>query len=359
MNFTGCAINKFNQGNRPFQSALRIGQKVLQPEQKIVVPAKKIVDTTKQQYDTDFSREGPVVDDIVFSVKFAVNILSIMKNPILTIATIASAATFSACCGNSENIEGVKSLDMDDFEVTWIRDNAEPRFMERTLFSDASDSLITALGLEDGVPASMSAFLVRKDGKLLLFDTGLGAENSMLPGAMESMGVQPDDIDFLFLTHLHGDHIGGMLKDGAAVFPNAEVYVSKAEYDGWMAMPEGQNANAVRTMDAYKERLHLFYEADSLPCGVKPIAAYGHTPGHTVYRIGKLLIVGDIMHGAAVQLPHPEICANFDMDKPAATASRIMILDYARENGLTQAGMHFPEPAFMAPDLLKDFGEIR
>lgn len=97
-----------------------------------------------------------------------------MKNPILTIATIASAATFSACCGNSENIQGVKSLDMDDFEVTWIRDNAEPRFMERTLFSDASDSLITALGLEDGVPASMSAFLVRKDGKLLLFDTGLG-----------------------------------------------------------------------------------------------------------------------------------------------------------------------------------------
>ena len=326
---------------------------------KLSYRQKKIVDTTKQQYDTDFSREGPVVDDIVFSVKFAVNILSIMKNPILTIATIASAATFSACCGNSENIEGVKSLDMDDFEVTWIRDNAEPRFMERTLFSDASDSLITALGLEDGVPASMSAFLVRKDGKLLLFDTGLGAENSMLPGAMESMGVQPEDIDFLFLTHLHGDHIGGMLKDGTAVFPNAEVYVSKAEYDGWMAMPEGQNANVVRTMDAYKEQLHLFDEADSLPCGIKPIAAYGHTPGHTVYQTGKLLIVGDIMHGVALQLPHPEICANFDMDKPAATASRIMILDYARKNGLTLAGMHFPEPAFMTPVLLKDFGEIR
>ena len=80
MNYTGCAINKFNQGDRPFQSALRIGQKVLQPEQKIVVSAKKFVDTTKQQYDTDFSREGPVVDDIVFSVKFAVNILLFPTN---------------------------------------------------------------------------------------------------------------------------------------------------------------------------------------------------------------------------------------------------------------------------------------
>ena len=201
--------------------------------------------------------------------------------------------------------------------------------------------------------------MIRQNRRLLLFDTGLGAENSMLPVAMESMGVQPEDIDFLFLTHLHGDHIGGMLKDGTAVFPNAEVYVSKAEYDSWMAMPEGQNANVVRTMDAYKERLHLFDEADSLPCGVKPIAAYGHTPGHTVYRIGKLLIAGDIMHGVALQLPHPEICANFDMDKPAATAFRIMILDYARENGLTLAGMHFPKTKFMTPVLLKDFGEIR
>lgn len=82
---------------------------------------------------------------------------------------------------------------------------------------------------------------------------------------------------------------------------------------------------------------------------MKQIPAYGHTPGHTVYQTGNLLIVGDIMHGAALQSAHPEICADFDMDKPAAIESRVKILDYARKNSLVMAGMHFPEPAFIFP----------
>lgn len=273
-----------------------------------------------------------------------------MKKFFFTFAVTASVAALSAYNGNPEDIEGVKTVSIDGVEVTWIRDNAEPRIMERTLFSDASDSLVSALGLEDGVPASMSAFLVRKDGQLILFDTGLGAGNSRLTAAFDALGISADDIDCIFLTHLHGDHIGGMLKDGEPVFNNAEVYVAQKEYDGWTAMPQKQNGQVVKTMSLYRERLHLFTEDESLPYGIRQIAAYGHTPGHTVYQIGKLLIVGDIMHGTALQIPHPEICANFDMDKPAAIESRIMILDYAMKNGLTMAGMHFPEPAFITPD---------
>lgn len=273
-----------------------------------------------------------------------------MKKFFFTFAVTASVAALSAYNGNPEDIEGVKTVSIDGVEVTWIRDNAEPRIMERTLFSDASDSLVSALGLEDGVPASMSAFLVRKDGRLILFDTGLGAGNSRLTAAFDALGISADDIDCIFLTHLHGDHIGGMLKDGEPVFNNAEVYVAQKEYDGWTAMPQKQNGQVVKTMSLYRERLHLFTEDESLPYGIRQIAAYGHTPGHTVYQIGKLLIVGDIMHGTALQIPHPEICANFDMDKPAAIESRIMILDYAMKNGLTMAGMHFPEPAFITPD---------
>ena len=85
-----------------------------------------------------------------------------MKKFFFTFAAAASVAALSAYNGNPEDIEGVKTVSIDGVEVTWIRDNAEPRIMERTLFSDASDSLVSALGLEDGVPASMSAFLVRK-----------------------------------------------------------------------------------------------------------------------------------------------------------------------------------------------------
>ena len=87
-----------------------------------------------------------------------------------------------------------------------------------------------------------------------------------------------------------------------------------------------------------------------MPCGVLPINAVGHTPGHTVYQLGQLLVIGDLIHGAALQLANPDICPSFDMDKTASTASRKRILAYARENGLLMAGMHLPAPAFLEPE---------
>ena len=90
--------------------------------------------------------------------------------------------------------------------------------------------------------------------------------------------------------------------------------------------------------------------ADDLPYGVKPIAAPGHTPGHTLYQVGRLLVVGDLVHGAALQLVHPEICALYVMDPNQAAATRVSILDYARQGKFVLAGMHFPEPAFIFPE---------
>lgn len=80
---------------------------------------------------------------------------------------------------------------------------------------------------------------------------------------------------------------------------------------------------------------------------VVAMEAVGHTPGHTVFQVGKLLIIGDLIHGAALQLEHPEICATYDMDKQEAIKTRKNLLQYARENGLVIAGMHLPVPAFI------------
>ncbi|HJC97236.1 MAG TPA: MBL fold metallo-hydrolase [Candidatus Phocaeicola merdavium] len=154
---------------------------------------------------------------------------------------------------------------------------------------------------------------------------------------------------YVYLTHFHHDHIGGMLNGDSAVFANAEVYASKAEYDGWMAMDADKKAEVEKLAEAYKNRLHFFEFGDTLPGKVVALKAVGHTPGHTVYQAGKLLIIGDLIHGAALQLRHPEICASFDMNQEEAIQSRTQFLQYAKENGLTLAGMHLPAPAFMAP----------
>ena len=232
-------------------------------------------------------------------------------------------------------------------EIIPVQDNANPRMMPRALFAEAPDSLFESLGLQEGIPSSVCAFLAKTDGKNILFDVANGAPDSRLMGVLESCGVAPDAVDYIFITHLHGDHIGGLMKDGTAAFPAADLYVNKVEYDAWMAMGEEQSASLRAIAQAYAERLKIFTLEDELPCGVKAIAAYGHTPGHTAYRIADALIVGDIMHGVALQLEYPQYCARFDADHEQSVRVRKEILQMGKENGLTLYGMHFPEPYYI------------
>ena len=273
-----------------------------------------------------------------------------------------AALTLASCGGNAkkQTAESVTRMDtlavrgdsvytlalqVGDVQAMWIRDNAADRLMPRTLFPDAPDALVDSLGLAGGVPSTVSTFYVKTSDAGILFDTGLGATDSRLLSGLQTFGVAPADVKYIYLTHMHGDHIGGMLTaEGTVVFPNAEVYVSKPEYDYWMA--DKANRQQVKTMEAYQDRLHLFQFGDTLPGKVVAMDAVGHTPGHAVFQAGRLLVVGDIMHGAALQKVHPEVCATFDMDKEAAIRVRRHFIHYARENGLTMAGMHLPVPAF-------------
>lgn len=259
----------------------------------------------------------------------------------------------SACGGRTSTLsvtvegDGWSKLKTDSMNLTWIQDNPGNKLMPVALFPDAPDKLIEQLHLQEGIPSSVSTFLLEKGGKLILFDTGNGAPDSRLARRLAYLNTSPENIRYIYLTHFHGDHIGGMMRGDTVVFPNAEVYASKAEYEAWMKMPKEQNALVVKTMEAYKDRLHLFEFGDTLPGGVVALDAAGHTPGHTAYRAGQFLIVGDLMHGVALQREHPDICASFDMDKDAAIASRKRITEYAKDNDLILAGMHFPAPGFL------------
>ncbi len=224
-----------------------------------------------------------------------------------------------------------------------IKDNAEPKYMPNSLFYGKEDSaLVEALSPSGKVESSVSCFIIETQGKRALFDTGNGpARGGKLMERLEELGIAPDSIDYLLLTHLHNDHIGGMTRGDTAVFGRAEVYVAQKEYDYWVANGKADSP-AAKAMRAYQGRLHRFEYSDALPLGIVPMAAPGHTPGHTAYQKGRLLIVGDLFHGLSLQLIDLRLCADYDMDRRRAIETRLKFSNYARDNGLLTAGMHYP-----------------
>jgi glyoxylase-like metal-dependent hydrolase (beta-lactamase superfamily II) len=216
--------------------------------------------------------------------------------------------------------------------------------------------------LPDSVyPSAVNAFLVRTPDKNILVDAGYGRK---LSDHLRSLELGAEDIHVVLLTHMHGDHIGGLLSNDTIAFPQAEVYLSQPEYDFWMsdramqALPDRRNGflQARKVIAAYKDRLHLFLpEADPaaeapsplLP-GIRGIAAYGHTPGHTAYLLesegSRLLIWGDVTHAMRIQMPCPEVTYARDSDPVQSVETRKRLLAYVAEKNIPIAGMHIAFP---------------
>ena len=266
-----------------------------------------------------------------------------------SVAETAPAET--AAPADAQEVAGTKTVKLSNgASVTWIQDNESEKLNPISLFGDVSDSLVESLNMPEGIPASISTFLLQVDGKNILFDAGLGAFGGKMLSRLAALGINADNIDIVYLTHFHVDHIAGLVeKDAAGIdtkaFKNASIYAGKVEYDAWMEhIPKNDLQKMV--MELYRDSLHLFAFGDSLPHGVLAIDAIGHTPGHTAFQVSNLLIIGDLMHGYALQKDHPEINSNYDMDKEKSIESRKRIMQYAKDNKLLMAGMHLPPPGF-------------
>lgn len=241
--------------------------------------------------------------------------------------------------------EGVATHKIDTLTLITLKDNDGEKRMPNKLFYGKADSAkVEKLSPEGSVASSISCFVVETQGKRILFDAGNGAAHGgKILERLRAAGIAPEQIDYIFVTHFHGDHIGGLETDGKPLFANAQLYVPDAEYAAWAAMSNDGGKEAVETVDTYGDRLHRFAYTDILPLGVKAMAAPGHTPGHTVYQTGRLFIAGDLLHGFDLQMQDLDICPAYDMDSAKATESRKHFIDYIRQNKLITAGMHFPD----------------
>ena len=187
----------------------------------------------------------------------------------------------------------------------------------------------------------------------------MGPSLGRLAGNLAVMGVTPAAIDAVLLTHLHPDHVGGLVDaEGKALLPNAELIVHEAEPPFWqddamLAQATEENRGFVllarSVLDAYRGRVRTIASGEALP-GVTAVPAPGHTPGHTGWLIASgadsLLIWGDIVHLPGVQFARPGAGMGFDVDGAQAISTRQRIMDMAATDRLAVAGMHLDFPAF-------------
>jgi len=218
------------------------------------------------------------------------------------------------------------------------------------------------LPTEGPVPLALNTFLVNASGKLSLIDTGsghaLGPTMGQAPVNLAAQGVTPAMIDSVVLTHMHRDHAGGLCdREGRALFPTSELVIPEVEAAFWFdeaninRVPQGSRggfAYAKQVEAAYRGRIRRVPGGREVHPGITSMDAFGHTPGHTIYRIAsgpaQLLIFGDMVHFPALQVRHPDWGIAFDVDQQAAVATRRRVFDMAAADRLLVAGMHMDFP---------------
>lgn len=242
------------------------------------------------------------------------------------------AAAITACAQT-----GVKSFEFGKMKLTAIEDASGQ--MPNSLFQGASEEEIAKLAPTGKSPSSVNCFLIQFDKQCILVDSGNGGRRGTMLDKLHEFGVQPEMVNTILLTHMHGDHIGGLVEGDKPVFEKATVYVSEPELAYWS---KSKNALAHRVIKAYGDRLKTFkFDTEIIP-GITARDAIGHTPGHTVYEAEKFIIIGDLLHAAALQFANPNLCPSYDMDMPQAVISRKVWYDKAAAGGKVVAGMHIP-----------------
>ncbi|WP_028105201.1 MBL fold metallo-hydrolase [Pseudoduganella violaceinigra] len=278
-------------------------------------------------------------------------------------AAVAGAAHAAAPMAKSQ-APGFYRMALGDFEVTVLNDGTIDLPMEK-LLHQKPDKTIKALGenfLKTPVETSVNAFLVNTGAKLVLIDTGAGGLFGPTLGnlvkSLKAAGYEPEQVDEIYITHLHGDHVGGLGAQDKPLFPNAVVRMDKRDAEYFLSKENLEKASGdakgnfqgpISSVSGYAGKVKPFDGNTELVPGVRASSSFGHTPGHTTYVVEskgqKLVLIGDLMHNAAVQFPDPGVTIQFDSDSKAAMAQRKAAFAEAAKQGYWMGAAHLPFPA--------------
>jgi glyoxylase-like metal-dependent hydrolase (beta-lactamase superfamily II) len=261
--------------------------------------------------------------------------------------------------------EGVEAFKIGDLSATALRDGGIELPNDNKVFGVGHTpgevaALLSAAGLPtDKLQLSIQPLLVKTADRVLLFDTGAGSNfgpgAGQLPTSLASAGIDPNSVTDIFISHVHGDHVGGLVNaQGALAFPNATIHLSKPEW----AYLSGMKPDAAKSVGlaqygafiaAITPKVAAFAPgAELIPGVVKATEITGHTPGHSGYTItsgeNSLVYVGDSMHHFVVSVQKPDWACGFDGDAKTAAESRGALLSRLAASGQRVYSVHFPFP---------------
>jgi glyoxylase-like metal-dependent hydrolase (beta-lactamase superfamily II) len=277
-----------------------------------------------------------------------------------TASTVQAAAPMAKV-----SAPGYFRMMLGEFEVTALSDGTTELPVNKLLKTapEKVDKALARSFLKSPLETSFNAYLINTGSKLVLVDSGAGGlfgpNLGKLVANLKASGYQPEQVDEIYITHLHPDHVGGIAKEGAAAFANAVVRADKRDADFWLSQENMEKApadakgffqGAMASLKPYidAKRFQPFEGDTQLVPGVKSTSTYGHTAGHTSYVVEsggqKLLLVGDLIHVGAVQFDEPTVTIAFDSDEKAARAQRLKTFSAVAKDGTWVAASHLQFP---------------
>lgn len=258
---------------------------------------------------------------------------------------------------------GFYRVKVGDYEVTVVNDGSARRPNPTEGFVRNADKAAVEAALRrdflptDYLEITFNITFVNTGRELILFDTGTGGNLAPTAGTMwanmQAAGISPDRVDKIVFTHFHGDHVSGLVDgEGKPRFAKAELIVPEQEWAFWMGDRAPQQGAAMvkgRFAPYPAERIRRVASDAEVAPGIRGIATFGHTPGHTTYSVqsgnGTLIVLGDVTNHPSVNLQNPGWHIAFDMDAAMAEESRRRFFDRAAADRTPIVGYHWPFPA--------------
>ena len=284
----------------------------------------------------------------------------------VTPALLVAPATASAAAPQQRTqAPGFYRTMLGDFEITALSDGTVDLPVDKLLAEPAAktDAALAKAFVKAPLETSVNAYLVNTGSKLILIDAGAGTlfgpTLGKLVANLQAAGYKPEQVDDIFITHMHPDHVGGLSANGQRVFANATLHADKRDSDFWLSQANLDKApadskgffqGAMASVNPYVAAgKYQPFEADGEPVpGVRTLASVGHTAGHTSYLVEsrgqQLLVIGDLIHVASVQFAEPGITIAFDSDAKAAAASRARVFGEAAKDGALVGAAHLQFP---------------